>query len=37
MRHEHAVSSLRVQIACFMPERSQILYESIIDFKVEGS
>ena len=37
MRHEHAVSSLRVQIAHFLPERSQIFYESIVHSKVEGS
>ena len=35
--HEHAVSSLGVQIAHFMPERGQILYERVADLKVEGS
>ena len=35
--HECAVSSLGVQIAHFMPKRGQILYESVADFKVEGS
>ena len=35
--HEHVVSSLEAQIAHFMPKRGQILYESVADFKVEGS
>ena len=32
--HEHAVSSLGIQIAHFMPKRSQILYESVANLKV---
>ena len=34
---EHAVSCQGVQIHHFMPERSQVLHESLLNLKVEGS
>ena len=34
---ECAVSCQGVQIHHFMPERSQVLHESLLNFKVEGS
>ena len=37
MKHESAVSYLRVEIHHFIPERSQTLHESLLNFKVEGS
>ena len=35
--NEHPVSSLGVQITCFMPERSQILCKSVANFNFECS
>ena len=37
IEHECAVSCQGVQIHHFMTERSQVLHESLLNFKVEGS